>query len=209
MVFTCVEIWRGVIISKDKIIEMIHEIEPEYKSDGDGTLYDIIDDFIRLGIKLSNGVEMFPYGPCCGDDKYALLGIKLKEYNRQSFDTKFLSCDGEYKPKYGWSKSKCCGKTINDGESKWICGEYIVCDSCIKGTINGDYDVVTILEKVTECTTFCFDCNKDKCDGKNCGSETLTTKKFVDELLENVLDSIGLDTTIKNYYRLDDCLSCT
>lgn len=219
MVFTCVEIWRGIIITKEKLIELIKDVRYDYNIDTDEySLYDIINDFLRLGIELPKGIHMFQYGPCHGNDDHVLLGIKLKEYKRTSFDERYLTCSKNFQPKHGWSTVKCCGKSICGFEetkeetkekNEFICGEYVVCNECLNSTINGSYDVVTISSEVTECTTFCFYCNKDRCDGKKCDTSRNTTKKFIDELIESFTDCIGLDANIKNYYTVDDCLSCS
>lgn len=218
MVFTCVQIWRGIVITKEKLIELIRDVNQDYKFDDETCVPEIIDDFIKMGIELPEGICMRKYGPCHGDD-HILIGIKLKEYKRTPFDRNYLTHNKDFEPKYGWGDEKCCGKNICDfGDTKEeskssvhksICGEYVVCNYCLNSTINGNYDVVTISSEVTECTTFCFGCNKDKCNGKKCDSTLMNTKKFVDGYIESFTDCLGLEPNVKCYYTVDDCLSCS
>jgi hypothetical protein len=105
--------------------------------------------------------------------------------------------------------------TNDDIESK--CGYSIVCDRCIGMTTNGFYPVEDILTKTVECTTYCFKCNQDKCKIHQQpyeGDYIFTTDKAIDHLLNNFynyyneVEGVTLPS-IKNYYILDDCLSCT
>lgn len=228
MVFTCVEIWRGVIIEKTKLIESMKNIYGDDEVKEDEEIYNIIDN---LNNYLHNWhdkkFKFVNLAPCCGDHDTVILGIQLTEYDRPRFDwadvkeenREFVEKIKAEHENYRWG-GRCCGQLLKEEKDTQKlsnrCGYYYCCDECLNSTLNGSYPVDDILNKVSECTTYCFKCNQDRC-GKEHKVEgnpgfPLTSDYFIDKLLKESLEECELDNKdvqIKNYYRLDDCLSCT
>ena len=210
MVFEYLEIWRGVIIQKKFIQEYLEYSNDIYKQFVDEygekialyTLIDYFNDIVHDDNEYNIDKEMyniFQLSPCCSKNEDILLGFKLKSYKRLMINNKNAHC------------SKLLDPTDTDYKRK--CGDLTVCNDCFNKTTNGSYKITEIFNKTTECTSWCFICNKDRCNivHKNDKYEvTLTTKELIDSMLKTLIDSIDLESyEIKNYYRIDDCIWCS
>jgi len=104
-------------------------------------------------------------------------------------------------------------KNVKSGDR---CGEYYCCDSCLAQTINGAYPIDQMASSPIECTTYCFTCNLDRCSPQqhisclNTNHMLISVRDLVDNVIGNSLEELETNRKdIKNYYSLDDCLSCT
>lgn len=198
MVFTEVQIWRGVVLTLEEAIDFVKEHDEKYVYDEEEDfpfnvseeINDNINKWSYVGSTPGPKLEAIVLGPCCSEMKEILIGFQLRSYSRSK----------KGRPPY-------CGKPI---DSEYKCGDLIVCDTCINKTVNGDYPVEKILNKVTKCETYCFMCNRDKCQKRHGDKLRVTIEKFMDPIIKETLDVIDIDESrIGNYYRLNDCLSCS
>lgn len=228
MVFTQVQIWRGVIMTKEQVMDLIdanYKDEPKLdrKDDDETDTWSLAETLMNRLISIDSKKAktdpttswFVPISPCCADNGTILYGVELISYHRSAFDWKDVKPENkEYVVKIHEAR-KCvppmrhCGKELKDESDR--CGDYVVCDECLMSTVNGQYPVETILSETTECKTFCFTCMKDRCALHNHIKPTVTVDHFIDKILKKELEELEApnELVIKNYFRLDDCLSCT
>jgi hypothetical protein len=191
MVFECVEIWRGILIDYKLLKKFINA-----SSTDPYEIYDLIQQFNENETK-HEIYKLIKMTPCCSNNKDLLLGYKLQSYDRLRINNKFAHCS----------------KILYDDIFRNIqkCGDRIVCDDCLNKTTNGSYPIIEIYETPTECTSWCFICNKDKCDTSHIqNNEILTTKDLIDDLfIREICHNYDIKHEIKNYYKIDDCITCT
>lgn len=193
MVFNTVSLVVGFIVTLEEALKLFDLTKEEYEEEGDRLGGETLKNLNRcLKAKLYNY-------PCCSDlnQKKFIVGKVVKTWVRK------------------------CTRCPN-------CEEYSLCDNCIGQTCQGYYPVDKILNEIVECPIenvcmYCWKDNKKKietecedCGHKpnwqmrfNCPQEN----KFEDQELVKWLIAYktenGLNSDVKIYYMLDDCLSCT
>lgn len=293
MVYTQVEVWRGIVITVKELEKIMCQLFDDFEIDDkvkdvhrtDSMIMNINDclkDNYGAGKMRLRFTHQGDHGcrGSSGNPGWIIFGIMINAFPRKRFsmddvaeeDKKFVE---KFKNKVG-KKAACCGKKMHKSEYTQEedgyahCGSYSVCDECIEKTVNGSYPVDSILDNCTECETYCFICNNDKCAVKHAFTPPFTIKDFVDKHLKDVCEefdcceneedkvhksnagkniikkddddtediiddsdndesssstasgstasgssstnrksSYHLSKRIKNYYVLDDCLSCT
>lgn len=239
MVFTKVEIWRGVKFTEE---EMRQNYQIFFDEDNEISIYDMISE-LNEHIGSDTMARFKRIIPCCGEDNSVIYGYKVKEYKRSKFNlTKLKVKKEDFKNPENWEKyiervtkeqtGYCCGKIIESDKKEKKekeekerndltdrCGYYWCCTSCLNTTVNGTYDIDRIFKKPTLCKSYCFECDNDRCskhdeDDKESSKTDLIEpiykiNNFMDYQLIND-ENLYIDKeNIKNYYLLDDCLSCS
>jgi len=239
MVYSQVDIYRGVIISQQQLIDYANRyfdkaIEIKDLSEH---LYEIIDllnqnSELTLPKKLLSKFKFRKISPCCSDNMDVIFGVCIKTYKRKRLNKeeclfKFLELEKkesinshdkrETKEEYEKFKSHIlknlethqsnsvfCGKLCDNGTYR--CGYLTVCDDCLKITVNGEYNINRIFNKTVEVKEQKEQKEKDE-------NENITCEMFIDELILQACEDMELvnkdGTSIKNYYCVDDCLSCS
>jgi hypothetical protein len=204
MVFTKVMVLKGYLLSIDEVFQLLEYLQ-NYMIDA-GKYYKclIIDPpniknkkewLIENLYELNNAVfsrfkkiQLYT-PPCCSKmcQEYYVLGHCVKIYRRLDVQ---------------------CEK----------CTNYFCCDTCLGQTENGFYDMNKLFNEIVEVNEkhVCGWCNNDKKDELNnckfCNCQKLVedgmTKRF-DNFIDSRLNKWASDKSIKYYYMLNDCLSCT
>jgi hypothetical protein len=220
MVFTQVEVWRGIRITKEQIKELFHKYCGPEEMTGDfekiildNMLLNINDSLKEYGdhITIEEGTK------CCNRDhspQWFILGVKIASYKRLRFNIEDVPLENrEIVMSFKRKNSACCGTLIEDEDRR--CGDMIICDKCICKTTCGLHPVDDIAKKAVECTTWCFKCNQEHRDMKCQNlSDPLTIAKLIDDdivqpfVYRLKLDEKEMKASIKNYYMVDDCLAC-
>lgn len=195
MVYTKVEIWYGIILTKKQCIKIIwNDKMPEI--DENDLIYEIKD---KISYKTHLDVEIL--NPCGHvDDDVIIIGRRVAEYKRSKFDVDDI-VDAIKKDYNFHCGTKVCGIDIGDGE---FCGKYRSCNNCFCSTTNGSYPVYDIGEGIIK-ANYCFYCNNDKC---NCRTKELNDEEINSEL-DDFCNEHDLKINVESYYRLDDCCYCT
>jgi hypothetical protein len=222
MVYSRVEVWRGVILTVEELEALF---ESEWGALTEKDRQEKQDDFMCYIDNLALNLDKLLYNVKakligdrhCGDFKPAVLvGIRINKFERLRFnilDVPEENRDLPFIKEKSEKNDAFCGKPLSlTDETR--CGARYRCSQCIGLTINGNYAVREIYENIKECTTYCFKCNNDKCAASvNHLTDPLTIKTFIDEQILEVLSVIDesdeLSERLKNYYRVDDCLCCT
>jgi hypothetical protein len=236
MVYTQVEIVRGIIIPKEFLLKYFNQANNEIETDVGNCIAENLIGMLNSD-PVMNIYKQFKFrriSPCCSDNNDIILGITIATYKRPRWDKDMCmkkledikkECKHEKHEKdekqfeelsirvnnIVRSKSVFCGKIME--YSKYLCGNLSVCDDCIGITENGKYDVDKIQDETVE-ANFDFRLNKE-CDEEEKSFCSITSDVFIDKILKEIYDefeeyrSENDNVIIKNYYSLDDCLSCS
>lgn len=266
MVYTKIDVYRGLIIPPSLLLEIynseISETKHDTLEDMKNNIYDVIfylnEQFCSHSDKSSRINSLYEFriiSPCCSKNYDIILGISIKTYKRIRWDKEqCIKKLNEIQNEMNFTRNvipklpllfnslnilskDCLGIVISylpinnttDEEFKgmkdyiidhtlklWksrnvfcgkdLCGDHFVCDDCLGMTENGKYDVCKMSKEPVECKE---ELNVDK-------YANLTIESFIDDKLNQICYKIDGEFAfdyksieIKNYYCLDDCLSCS
>lgn len=248
MVYTQIDVIRGIIIPAKLLLEIYNSEIAETQSTLDDMYNDIYEliEWLNEQYITSNKFSFRKVSPCCSENKDIILGISTKTYKRLRWSKEeILEKLDEIKSEMIFTRnvipqiknmfkqfvstdisnlivSYLPVNTLNDEQfndlknhslryksknvfcGKNRCGYLFVCDDCLGITENGKYDVNEMFEHTVECKE---ETPKDP-------FSNLTIETFIDENIKEICDEISADfdynkIPIKNYYCLDDCLSCS